>query len=160
MSDLELKDIHLPDASLWWPLAPGWWILFALLVGLAILLPWLLRRRRDQAPRRLSLIELQGIERAFAAHGDSAMALRELSRLLRRTLISYRGRAGFADSSGDAWTGQLRELASRDAFDDDQLRLLAHERYRRDCECDIDRLLESSRRWLQALPRRRTDVAA
>ncbi len=160
MSDLELKDIHLPDASLWWPLAPGWWISFALLVGLAILLPWLLRRRRDQAPRRLSLIALQGIERAFAAHGDSAMALRELSRLLRRTLISYRGRAGFADSSGDAWTGQLRELASRDAFDDDQLRLLAHERYRRDCECDIDRLLESSRCWLQALPRRRTDAAA
>ena len=24
---LNLRDIHLPEAIFWWPLAPGWWIL-------------------------------------------------------------------------------------------------------------------------------------
>lgn len=29
---LPLKDLYLPDAISWWPLAPGWWILLALVV--------------------------------------------------------------------------------------------------------------------------------
>ncbi len=24
-SELPLRDLHLPDAVGWWPLAPGWW---------------------------------------------------------------------------------------------------------------------------------------
>ena len=32
---LPLRDLHLPDAIGWWPLAPGWWVLIALsLLGL------------------------------------------------------------------------------------------------------------------------------
>ena len=33
---IPLRDLHLPEAIGWWPLAPGWWILIAIaLVGLA-----------------------------------------------------------------------------------------------------------------------------
>ncbi|MBL4711699.1 MAG: DUF4381 domain-containing protein [Gammaproteobacteria bacterium] len=37
---LNLKDIHLPEPILWWPLAPGWWMVIALLfvaVGLLVI---------------------------------------------------------------------------------------------------------------------------
>ena len=28
----ELRDIHVPQVSMWWPLAPGWWVVLALLI--------------------------------------------------------------------------------------------------------------------------------
>lgn len=160
MNDLDLRDIHLPEASLWWPPAPGWWLLALLLVAAAILLPLLWRRWREHSLRRASLRALQAIEQDYARHRDPAAALRDVSSLLRRTLISYRGRAGYAHTSGDAWAAQLRELSTRNAFDEQQLRLLGHERYRAEYDCDLERLLDASQRWLRALPRSDTDVAA
>ncbi|MEP6880575.1 MAG: DUF4381 domain-containing protein, partial [Dokdonella sp.] len=32
----ELRDIHLPADPSWWPPAPGWWILAAILLGVTI----------------------------------------------------------------------------------------------------------------------------
>ena len=26
---IPLRDLHLPDAISWWPLAPGWWLAIA-----------------------------------------------------------------------------------------------------------------------------------
>ena len=34
---LPLRDLHLPEAIGWWPLAPGWWVLLAMLVGQVVL---------------------------------------------------------------------------------------------------------------------------
>lgn len=160
MNELELRDIHLPDANLWWPPAPGWWWLLLLALAVAILAWLLLRRRRASMLRRESLRELQQIELDYRANRDPAIALREVGSLLRRTLISYRGRTGYAGSTGELWIAQLRELSTRDPFDDEQLRLLGHLRYCRERDCDIERLLDSSRRWVRALPRSPADVAA
>ena len=30
---LPLRDLHLPEAVGWWPLAPGWWVLIALAIA-------------------------------------------------------------------------------------------------------------------------------
>ena len=38
-------------------------------------------------------------------------------------------------------------------FSRQQLELLAHERYRAQCEFDIEQLLQDCERWLRALPR-------
>ena len=32
----QLRDIHLPEAVPWWPPAPGWWMLFALVIAGAV----------------------------------------------------------------------------------------------------------------------------
>ena len=36
MNELQLRDIHLPESSLWWPPAPGWWILALLLIAFCV----------------------------------------------------------------------------------------------------------------------------
>src|SRR5690606_20856396 len=84
---LPLRDLHLPDPVGWWPLAPGWWILLALVL-VALLLAWrvLHLRRRRNAARRLALAELARLEAAYAADRDLARLASALSQLLRRAM--------------------------------------------------------------------------
>jgi len=96
MNELELRDIHLPDASLWWPPAPGWWVTLALLLLMAVMIPWLRRRLRQKPVNRLCLQELQMIRQRFAAGQRNNDVVRDTAALLRRTLIAYRGRDDLA----------------------------------------------------------------
>ena len=54
MNELGLKDIHLPDVGLWWPLAPGWWLLLILVLLVIYYLPRLLRWLRWKPVKTLS----------------------------------------------------------------------------------------------------------
>jgi len=153
MNQLELRDIHLPDASLWWPLAPGWWIAAALLLVLGLLTPWIVRRLRYKPVRRLSLVELETIRDGFNSGQGKSVVIRDIAALLRRTLIAHRGREGFAASTGNTWTVQLQEMVAGEKFSQAQLQLLGHHRYQRDSDCDIEELLQACERWIRALPR-------
>jgi len=158
MNPLELRDIHLPEASLWWPPAPGWWLLLLVLIVLTALMPWVLKRLRQKPLRSTSLYELQQIRAAFVAGQNENSIVAETSALLRRIMISYHGREGYAASTGADWLEQLKNVSPQPAFNSEQLALLARDRYRRDCECDVDGLLQACERWIQSLPRSRTHV--
>jgi len=153
MNELTLRDIHLPDASLWWPPAPGWWAALALLLLLALSIPWMIRRLRHKPVNRLCLQELKTIRQRLDAGESKNAVLRDTAALLRRTLIAYRGREGFAASTGATWVTQLQALGTDETFSQAQLELLAHRRYRRDSDYDIDSLLQACERWMRALPR-------
>jgi hypothetical protein len=153
MNPLELKDIHLPDASLWWPPAPGWWLSLLLLAGLAILLPRLLSWYRHKPLRRLSLEELARIRLAHKQGQSDKAVLNEIAGLLRRVTISYYGRNATAAITGSDWLEQLRQISPGAGFSEQQLELLARGRYRPQCEFDVEQLLQGCERWLLALPR-------
>ena len=58
----QLRDIHLPQAVHWWPPAPGWWVVAALILALTIwLVRFLQRRYRRQYFRSESLDLLKQI---------------------------------------------------------------------------------------------------
>ena len=158
MNELDLRDIHLPDASLWWPPAPGWWVTLSLLLVLAVMIPWLMRRLRQKPVKRLCLQELQSIRQRFAAGQHNNDVVRDTAALMRRTLIAYRGREGFAASTGDDWVNQLQALVTEQSFSQAQLELLGHRRYQRDSDSDIDNLLQACERWIRALPRKEAHV--
>ncbi len=159
MNGPELRDIHLPEAISWWPPAPGWWLL-ALLAALLAVLAWRRYSRRGQKPlRALSLAEITRIRTALDAGANRHAALNELAGLLRRVLISYRGRDGFAGSTGSAFAAQLREL-SPTGFSDADLELLGRARYRRDVDADIAALLDACEHWVKSLPREAPRAAA
>ena len=160
MNELELRDIHLPEASLWWPPAPGWWIALLLLLVLLALLVWIIRWLRHKPLRRLSLRELEAIRQRHDSGSSDKAVLADIAVLLRRTLISYHGRDACAASAGEAWVDQLQQIAPQQGFSSEQLQLLSRDRYKADYPCDIESLLRACERWLRALPRSEPRVSA
>ena len=163
MNGPELRDIHQPDGVAWWPPAPAWWLLLFLLAVLVAIAWWWYRREQQQPARRRALHELDLIRDRLDRLDEGPpergqLALREVSALLRRILISYRGRDEYAASSGGEWIAQLRELAA-DGFSAEQFELLGHARYRPGSSCDGDALLAACEAWIRALPRESNHAA-
>ena len=152
--DLPLRDLHLPDAIGWWPLAPGWWVLLALLLAAAVLgaRAWY-RRYRRQAARRLALAELARLERAYAEHRDPARLAVALSILLRRAMLAYAPRPEVAGLTGSAWLEWLDRGLERRPFSQGPGRPLAALPYRDPAraaaEVDVAGLVEAVRRRLR-----------
>lgn len=103
-TQIPLRGLHLPEAIGWWPLAPGWWIIIAVIVaGLVLLTRYVARRRDRSAARRHAIRELERSTTAFAEHGDPARLGAEVSEILRRTMLAYAPRSEVAGLTGDAW---------------------------------------------------------
>jgi hypothetical protein len=103
-TQLPLRDLHLPDATGWWPLAPGWW--FVLLVSAAALGYWLwraYRKWRHNAPRRFALRELSRYEIEYLEHRNPVTLSKQLSELLRRAMLAYAPRDEVAGLTGEPW---------------------------------------------------------
>lgn len=105
---LPLRDLHLPEAVGWWPLAPGWWVLIALAAaGVGWLLYLEYRKWRRNAARRVALGEFGRIRREYESGADTLAVARELSELLRRGMLAYAPRAEVAGLTGERWLGWL-----------------------------------------------------
>lgn len=138
-----LRDIHLPSAH-WWPLAPGWWLLVACVVLVAIGVAWWLRRVARGNPVRAVLREIDALEAAHARDGDAAQLANEASRLMRR--VALRVAPDMAAQTGATWHAFVLAHASgetvRRALDQ-----LAGERYRAQPVLDAPALLAALRAW-------------
>ncbi len=107
---LPLRDLHLPDPVGWWPLAPGWWALLLLLA--AALVYGLIRYYRAwqrSAPRRFALRELARYEAEYLDSGDPVRLGKQLSALLRRSMLAYADRDAVAGLTGETWLEWLDE---------------------------------------------------
>jgi hypothetical protein len=97
-TDLDrLHDLALPPEISWWPLAPGWIVLFvlaALLSGWALYRSW--KTWRSNAYRREALAVLSSTK-------DAA----DVAELLRRTALAIAPRDIVAPLSGHAWLDWL-----------------------------------------------------
>lgn len=150
----QLRDIHLPAEVDWWPLAPGWWGLGAIILA-ALVLVWLWRRRRRQRSyQRVALRHLARLEEQYASEPENLV--RELSVLLRRVAaLYYPESAGLA---GREWLEfldrTLGEKAEANPFSAGEGQSLADAPYRPVLESEVDRdtLVELVRRWIRHLP--------
>jgi hypothetical protein len=101
---LQLRDLHLPDPTGWWPLAAGWWFVIVLVVvGLGWLLRRAVQRRKYYAPMRYALREFAAIESDYLQHRNAVVLGKQLSNLLRRGMLAYAPRDQVAGLTGEAW---------------------------------------------------------
>ena len=112
---IPIRDLHLPEAIGWWPLAPGWWVVIALA---AVVLAWLgrlyWRRHARGAARRHALRQLDMLTRDFETQGNVVAFASGLSELLRRTMLAYTSRRDVAGLTGDKWLEWLdRDLETK-----------------------------------------------
>ena len=138
---IPLRDLHLPEAIGWWPLAPGWWFLIALaLGGMGYLLYRGYQEWRRNAYRRIALKELARIRNDYRKGVDAVTLATELSELLRRTMLAYAPRAEVAGLTGDAWLTWLDEGLDDKPFSNGAGRNVESLPYRRreDIVDDID----------------------
>jgi hypothetical protein len=102
---LVLRDIHPGAAPPWWPPAPGWWLLAALVLALGAAFGWWRWRKRIRMRRIADLFD-GAIDRA----DDAPMQVAAMSELLRRAAHRRNPQAGRLQ--GESW---LAFLDDRDA---------------------------------------------
>ena len=146
-----LRDIHLPEAVSFWPLAPGWWGAAALLivfvgVGLLIL------QRRRQSLRRAALRELDSIERSFRIDANAATLAERLSSLLRRFALTRFRPVDVAALHGVAWSEFLSKEGGRSGFSEQLALGLERTVYGVPTEsprsADVEAWIHAPRRWI------------
>lgn len=128
----QLKDIHMPADPLWWPPAPGWWLLAAAIVvgcvlGIRQVARYYRRRRPIKRARRLYHAlhaRLQEGEIAPQAY------VHESNELLKRLLIHGLGLSAARPATDDAWLRILDEQYGGAEFSAGPGQILGNERFR------------------------------
>ena len=147
---IPIRDVHLPDAIGLWPLAPGWWVLIAVLV-IALLFGgrMLWRSYRQGVYRRAALHQLSALERDYQEHGNAVALAASVSGLLRRAMLAYARRSDIAGLTGQAWLEWLDRDLGIPQFSGAAGRCLLELPYRNPeaevPDSDIQALLEAAR---------------
>lgn len=159
MKPLPLRDIHLPDAISWWPLAIGWWLLPLFILGIGYVIYRFIKIRQQKqkvAYRSFALAELNKLRKQYKNDDNSIDLLRAISALLRRTALSYLPRESIASLTGEQWFTQLNALSSQQIFTPEVINLLEHAPYKQNSEFNKNQLFNVCEQWIKALPVTRT----
>lgn len=143
----QLNPLREPATLGWWPPAPGWWLLLAIIVLGASLGAWLLHRRhRRNAYRRLGLKQLHTISQQYALDDNKSEAITAINALLKSVALRGYPRRDIASISGAAWLEFLQHSASGETgFNLNSLQA----QYRRDPgDTDVAALILAARHWI------------
>ena len=144
-----LRDIHLPKAIGWWPLAPGWYLLFLLILCLSLFFVYKLHKKRQQAKAKKEALKLlKRYEEQYDLEGDSQKTCMQISELLRRVALAYFERQKVAGLQGDEWL-QFLNQSSKGGELMQVSDYLLHLPYRPKQEIDLKPLFAKVRLWIK-----------
>ena len=132
----------------WWPPAPGWWLLAALVLAALFVLGWaLFRRYRASAYRRRALAQFSRLVDEYGQSGDSRRLLTETNALLKSVALVAFARRDVASCSGATWLNFLNSaLPEEEQFPPG----FAAANYSKDAQdVDIQRLQRAASAWIK-----------
>ncbi len=150
---LPLRDIHLPGAVLWWPPAPGWWVLAGLVLVLMVI-GWIRYRRGWR--HRAALKALNVVMEQLHNGADCVTCVQRVSEILRRFVMTVSADSkSVAGLTGDEWLQFLDGCWDQTSFAGENGRLLLKLPYS-DSSADRAEVLELSQLcvdWVKSQPR-------
>jgi len=148
-ASLDLRDIHAAPPPAFWPPAPGWWVLAAVLLGLlTVLTVWGYRRYRAIRQKRQIMHEIDQVTNRYA-NKYNAMFVAEISTLLRRVALQRYDRAQVAPLTGAAWLRFLDGTGGEGEFEKGVGRILEAGPYQSSTgEVPAEELLVLARQWV------------
>lgn len=150
--ELPFRDIHLPSTASWWPLAPGWWILFTFLLGCLILAFILLQKYLKSSLKKDTLKELNTIEKMYEQTQDATRCISDLSILLRRVVLSQKQKTPAAGITGQAWLKLLDQRLETTDFSQGPGQILLVGPYQPAAEKkNVEQLIKLCRKWVSRL---------
>ena len=146
----QLRDIHLPPPIGWWPLAPGWWLLGAIiLVAFAIGGIWFVRRYRQRRYRGFALQQLRTLHRQWQTDRNDAAFAQATNRLLKQCALAAFPRSDVAALSGAEWLEFLDRHLRKPRFTDPDLRALATLYQPASHNVSADTLHDAASHWIR-----------
>ncbi|WP_439134457.1 DUF4381 domain-containing protein [Pseudomaricurvus sp.] len=105
-----LRDIHTPAEISSFPIAPGWWILAALVLA-SLIVGWLIlqRKRQQQLYRKEALALLE--QAVDNSSNDDSQRLQNINNLLKRVALAAYPSASVASIHGQEWSDFLLRSA-------------------------------------------------
>lgn len=144
----QLRDIHLPEPGSFWPPAPGWWLLAALLVvAVGFLAAWLIRKYRRNRWLKAAHAELGQLQRNNTYDN---VWFGQLNRLLKRCArICYPGSQP-QNLSGSAWVEFLLHTGGdQTPLSASVIEAMVAASWQPEPDCDPAQALAQARQWLQ-----------
>jgi len=151
----ELKDIHLPTAIGWWPIAYGWYVV-AFFIGLFLvsigylLCHYIKRRHRYQ----LLMNEFMQIKNQYQKIPTSANIISQLAIFLRRMIVTYYPQH-YATLYGEKWLTKLAEITNDPAYKGEIGKLLITASYQEKAStqtADLIKLIENTIKKISRYP--------
>ncbi len=140
-----LIDIVMPPPVPWWPSAPGWYAIAAvLLLAIMVYAIGLFQRYRANQYRREALAELSSLK----VEPESLVLVADL---LKRTAMTFSERPSVAALTGEQWVTWLNGQCGQPLFQGRPAELLAQYIYCQDVKSsdqDIQNLVQVSRKWI------------
>lgn len=113
-----LKDIHLPAAIHWWPLAKTVQVFFiVLLISIILASTYFFKKYKTLRPKREALKLLKQYEQEYIIHKNTQMTAAQISELLKRVALAYFHRKTVAGLQGDEWIAFLNQSSKVPQFE-------------------------------------------
>lgn len=143
----QLHDIRAPDPVGWWPLAPGWWVLIALVVIIAAVLAYTAFTRHRKNRYSKEALQLLGA----IASSPKQHSVADVNEVLKRTaLYAYpTEKSEIAGLHGRAWVQWLNSHCTEPVILDGAADTLIWGAYSGGDSPPLDELLAAARQWVR-----------
>jgi len=142
----ELRDIHLPKPISFWPLAPGWYIVLAIIVLMIVIgIIIIYKRQQKRKIPKAILHQLQQLKQQT----DNAAVIAALSSLLKRAALSFYPREKVAKLQGKEWLLFLDKTSNTNAFTQGVGRVFMIGPYQTQSEYNVEELTLLIENWIK-----------
>lgn len=152
-TDFPIRDIHLPENASWWPIAPGWWLLFLISLFFLVLIYKKLKQQKikyvskyNNHPNIINkaLKQLNNISQQT----DDKQIIKQLSILLRRTAMSLYKNENVAGLTGNNWLYFLDNKGNTTEFSEGIGQALIAQPYQKKTDYPKKKLIKLTKKWL------------